>query len=212
MKKMMLDLFAGFGGQSEAFIQSGRWDVLRIDNNPLLAEVPRMVIEDIGSPLFYQMLEPSQIHDIEYIHASPPCHAFSLGFHAPKAVASRSGEEYNPCTKLVEISKDIIDRLQPRFWSIENVRGSIKHLKPILGEPTLIVGAYVYWGRFPPIQITAADVPKKSQKDKRHSPLRSNYRALIPMALSSAFMDAIETQTRLNDDSSLWNFNLRNSD
>jgi len=202
MKKMMLDLFAGFGGQSEAFLEN--WDVLRIDNNPLLSEVPRMVIEDIGSDLFFQMLEPSQIHEIEYIHASPPCHAFSLGFHAPKAVASRTGEEYNPSTELVEIAKRVIDLLQPRFWSIENVRGSIKHLRPILGEPTLIVGPYVYWGRFPPIQINAKDLPKKSDKDKRHSPLRSNYRALIPFALSHGFKQAIETQTRLNDVESRW--------
>jgi hypothetical protein len=202
MKKMMLDLFAGFGGQSEAFLEN--WDVLRIDNNPLLSEVPRMVIEDIGSDLFFQMLEPSQIHEIEYIHASPPCHAFSLGFNAPKAVASRTGEEYNPSTELVEIAKKVIDLLQPRFWSIENVRGSIKHLRPILGEPALIVGPYVYWGRFPPIQINAKDLPKKSDKDKRHSPLRSNYRALIPFALSHEFKQAIETQTRLNDVESRW--------
>jgi hypothetical protein len=202
MKKMMLDLFAGFGGQSEAFLEE--WDVLRIDNNPLLSEVPRMVIEDIGSDLFYQMLEPSQIHEIEYIHASPPCHAFSLGFHAPKAVASRTGEDYDPSTELVEIAKKVIDLLQPRFWSIENVRGSIKHLRPILGEPALIVGPYVYWGRFPPIQINAKELPKKSDKDKRHSPLRSNYRALIPLELSKAFKRSLETQTRLNDAESNW--------
>jgi hypothetical protein len=199
---MMLDLFAGFGGQSEAFLEE--WDVLRIDNNPLLSEVPRMVIEDIGSDLFYQMLEPSQIHEIEYIHASPPCHAFSLGFHAPKAVASRTGEDYDPSTELVEIAKKVIDLLQPRFWSIENVRGSIKHLRPILGEPALIVGPYVYWGRFPPIQINAKELPKKSDKDKRHSPLRSNYRALIPLELSKAFKRSLETQTRLNDAESNW--------
>jgi hypothetical protein len=163
-----------------------------------------MVIEDIGSDLFYQMLEPSQIHEIEYIHASPPCHAFSLGFHAPKAVASRTGEDYDPSTELVEIAKKVIDLLQPRFWSIENVRGSIKHLRPILGEPALIVGPYVYWGRFPPIQINAKELPKKSDKDKRHSPLRSNYRALIPLELSKAFKRSLETQTRLNDAESNW--------
>lgn len=200
---MMLDLFAGFGGQSEDFLE--HYDVLRIDNNPLLAEVPRMSIMDIEN------LEPHVAWpwaqgspQIEYIHASPPCHAFSLGFHAPKAVASRSGESYEPCTKLVEKAKEIIDKLQPRFWSIENVRGSIKHLRPILGEPTLIVGPYVYWGRFPPVLITAADVPNKSTKDKRHSPLRSNYRALIPLELSKAFRHAIDTQTRLNDQVSRW--------
>ena len=206
-KKMMLDLFAGFGGQSEAFIQDPIWDILRIDNNELLSQVPRMRLMDLTH------LDPVDLiprgangERIEYIHASPPCHAFSLGFHAPKAVASRRGVPYEPCTKLVEKSKEIIDALNPRFWSIENVRGSIKHLRPILGEPTLIVGAYVYWGRFPPVQITAAQIPKKSQKDKRHSPLRSNYRALIPLPLSQAFKDAIETQTSLNDRPSNWHF------
>ena len=188
MKKLMLDLFAGFGGQSEAFILDDGWDILRIDNNELLAQVPRMRMMNIAQ-LDAKDLSPKGANGerIEYIHASPPCHGFSLGFHAPKAVASRRGVPYEPCTKLVEKSKEIIDALNPRFWSIENVRGSIKHLRPILGEPTLIVGAYVYWGRFPPVQITAAEIPKKSQKDKRHSPLRSNYRALIPLPVTQAF-------------------------
>ena len=205
MKKLMLDLFAGFGGQSEAFILDDGWDILRIDNNELLAQVPRMRMMNIAQ-LDAKDLSPKGANGerIEYIHASPPCHGFSLGFHAPKAVASRRGVPYEPCTKLVEKSKEIIDALNPRFWSIENVRGSIKHLRPILGEPPLIVGAYVYWGRFPPVQITAAEIPKKSQKDKRHSPLRSNYRALIPLPLSQAFKDAIETQTRINDAESRW--------
>ena len=205
MKKLMLDLFAGFGGQSEAFILDDGWDILRIDNNELLAQVPRMRMMNIAQ-LDAKDLSPKGANGerIEYIHASPPCHGFSLGFHAPKAVASRRGVPYEPCTKLVEKSKEIIDALNPRFWSIENVRGSIKHLRPILGEPTLIVGAYVYWGRFPPVQNTAAEIPKKSQKDKRHSPLRSNYRALIPLPLSPAFKDAIETQTRINDAESRW--------
>ena len=205
MTKLMLDLFAGFGGQSEAFIQDDAWDILRIDNNELLAQVPRMRMMNIAQ-IDAKDLSPKGANgeQIEYIHASPPCHGFSLGFHAPKAVASRRGVPYEPCTKLVEKSKEIIDALNPRFWSIENVRGSIKHLRPILGEPTLIVGAYVYWGRFPPVQITAAEIPKKSQKDKRHSPLRSNYRALIPLPLSQAFKTAIETQTRINDAESRW--------
>jgi len=205
MKKLMLDLFAGFGGQSEAFILDDAWDILRIDNNELLAQVPRMRMMNIAQ-LDAKDLSPKGANGerIEYIHASPPCHGFSLGFHAPKAVASRRGVPYEPCTKLVEKSKEIIDALNPRFWSIENVRGSIKHLRPILGEPTLIVGAYVYWGRFPPVLITASDIPKKSQKDKRHSPLRSNYRALIPLPLSQAFKNSIEAQTRINDAESRW--------
>ena len=48
MKKLMLDLFAGFGGQSEAFILDDGWDILRIDNNELLAQVPRMRMMNIA--------------------------------------------------------------------------------------------------------------------------------------------------------------------
>ena len=33
--KKMLDLCAGFGGQSEAFHQGG-WEVMRLDNNPVV--------------------------------------------------------------------------------------------------------------------------------------------------------------------------------
>jgi len=203
MRKMMLDLFAGFGGQSEAFIRDAEWDVLRIDNNELLAEVPRMVCMDILD-LDGTTLQPADMR-IEYVHASPPCHEFSLGFHAPKAIASRKGEDYHPSTEYVQIAKRIIDDLNPRYWSIENVRGSIKHLRPILGEPALIVGAYVYWGRFPPITVEASELPNKSTKDKRHSPLRSNYRALIPFALSAGFKQAMDAQRSIDDLGSAWN-------
>jgi hypothetical protein len=204
MRKMMLDLFAGFGGQSEAFIRDVEWDVLRIDNNKLLAEVPRMVVMDILD-LDGTTLQPADMR-IEYVHASPPCHEFSLGFHAPKAIASRKGEDYHPSTEHVQIAKRIIDDLNPRYWSIENVRGSIKHLRPILGEPALIVGPYVYWGRFPPIDVEPEDIPNKSTKDKRHSPLRSNYRALIPYELSNGFKRAMDAQRSLDDLGTAWRF------
>lgn len=202
MRKMMLDLFAGFGGQSEAFVRDANWDVLRIDNNELLANVPRMVIMN-AKDLDGTTLQPDDMR-IEYVHASPPCHEFSLGYHAPKAVASRSGQDYNPSTELVEVAQRIIADLNPRWWTIENVRGSIKHLKPILGAPTLIVGPYVYWGRFPPIDVEPEDIPNKSTKDKRHSPLRSNYRALIPYELSAGFKKAMERQTTLDDLGTAW--------
>ena len=42
----MVDLCAGLGGASEAMVRSNKWSVLRIDNNPLLADVPFMVMAD----------------------------------------------------------------------------------------------------------------------------------------------------------------------
>lgn len=201
MKPMMLDLFAGFGGQSEAFLEAG-WDILRIDNNPLLSEVPRMVMADVCD------LKPFNLcgAQIDYIHASPPCYEFSLGRNAPRSeaiiAAARAGVEctYWPTQgiELVEQAKRIIDELKPRIWSIENVKGSIKFLKPILGEPRLIVGAWVYWGNFPLFDPSTLELPTKASQDRRHSPLRANHRAHIPLCLSQAFLRAIRAQTTLS--------------
>lgn len=198
MKPLMIDLCAGFGGQSQAFLQGG-FDVIRVDNNPLLSEVPKMFIADIYS------IEPFNIsgRGIDYIHAGPTCHEFSLAFNAPrsKAIHSGNGSTYYPKEgiRLVKRCKDIIDQLKPRYWSLENVRGSIKFLSPILGEPRLIIGPYVYWGNFPLFSIDMADLPSKAQLDKRHSPLRANHRAECPAALSQAFFDAMTKQTSILD-------------
>jgi len=198
MKPLMIDLCAGFGGQSEAFLLGG-FDVIRVDNNPLLSEVPNMFIEDIYK------IEPFNIsgRKIDYIHAGPTCTEFSLGFNAPRSKAIHSGASasYSPTEgiRLVQRCKDIIDQLQPRYWSIENVRGSIKFLTPILGEPRLIVGPYVYWGNFPLFDIDVVELPSKAQLDKRHSPLRLNYRAECPLMLSQAFFDAMTKQHSILD-------------
>jgi len=196
LKKMMLDGYAGFGGQSQAFLDAG-WDVLRIDNNPLLADVERMVIMDLRAA------EPFNIskHGIEYAHMSPPCHQFSLAYNAPRAIAIREGFEieYDERMDMTDVlnAKRIIDTLQPRYWSLENVRGAIKYIEPILGPPRLIVGAWVYWGNFPMFDPSTIKIARKANQDKRHSPLRANYRAHIPIEVSQAFCRAMIKQTSI---------------
>jgi len=191
----MLDLFAGLGGQSEAFIRLDRWDVLRIDNNPLLGGVENMVIMDV------KHLEPheSSMGRIEYVHAAPPCTEFSHGYSGPKAKAYRAGEEFLPDMTLILEAIRIIRACNPRFWSLENVRGSIPFLKPILGEPHLIVGPYVYWGNFPKFDPSKIQLTNKADKDRRHSPIRANHKAKVDLALSEAFRHAIEAQRSIFD-------------
>jgi len=193
MKRMMLDLCSGFGGQSQDFLDNN-WDVLRIDNNPLLNGVKNTVIEDIYELAVYN----NSSTRIDYVHAGPTCTEFSLAYNAPRSIAIHSGKEneYDPKEgiRLVERCKQIIDTLNPIYWSIENVRGSIKYLTPILGEPRLIVGAWVYWGNFPLFDPSTLTLPNKSAQDKRHSPLRANYRAHIPLCVSRAFRKSMEEQ------------------
>jgi hypothetical protein len=186
---MMLDLFAGFGGQSEAFLADG-WDVLRIDNNPLLSGVERMVITDI------RHLTPSksELGRIEYVHASPPCTEFSMAYSSPRSIAEREGRDYMPDMTWVIEALRVIEALQPRYWSIENVRGSIRYIEPLLGKPSLVIGPYVYWGNFPRFDPSNIVLIRKHHKDRRWSPLRKNHKAKIDLSVSQAFLASMKSQ------------------
>lgn len=197
----MIDFFAGLGGMSEAFVNDLDWKVLRMDNNQLLNNVPHMVIYDIKKfleDLKTKIVEYPFPEIIDYIHFSPPCLEFSNAYNAPASIAKREGLEYNPDMSLLEASIEIIDILQPRFWSIENVIGSIKYFTPYLGKPKQIIGSYVFWGNFPMLDIDIDSIPRKNTNDKGPSnPLRANYRALIPFQISEAMKNTIESQKTL---------------
>ena len=57
--KRVLDLYSGLGGFSEAFYQDPTWEVIRIDNNPLLADVPNTIIADLTK------LDPRDYRDLD---------------------------------------------------------------------------------------------------------------------------------------------------
>ena len=197
----VLDLFSGLGGFSEAFLRSAD-DVLRIENNPLLSEVPNTTIMDVihfRDWLVEQTKRGEFYNDIDVILASPPCRDFSTAYAAPRSVAERAGLEWNPSMELVEATMDIIQLLQPRYWVIENVSGSQRYFKRIGLEPNQIHGACVFYGNFP--KFSTPDMPRKKDRDTTSSdPLRANKRALIPIELSTALRRAIISQKTLLDD------------
>lgn len=195
-----LDLCAGFGGFSEAFHKSPHWEVMRIDNNPLLAGVENMEIIDIFEfrDHLHNMIERGYCPDkVDLIVASPPCHAFSMGWSAPRAVASREGrlEQYQPDMSILEATLDIIKMLNPTYYIIENVKGAIRYFEPYLGEPNQSFKAWHFWGKFPHMNVNVANLPTKASLDKRHSPLRTNYRSVVPYEISMSLLHAIECQT-----------------
>jgi len=198
----VLDLFSGLGGFSEAFVKRG-YEVLRIDNNPLLSEVPHTQIIDIFE---FRKKKKNHIDSgfelqrPDIILASPPCYEFSMGHAAPRAIASREGtlDEYEPNMEFLYVAIEIIEMLNPKWWIIENVVGSIRYFEPILGKHQQKIAAFVFWGRFPRIHLLE-QIPTKAQNDKRHSPLRSNHRAKLPLPLSMGILTAILEQTYLTD-------------
>ena len=199
----VLDLFSGLGGFSEAFLLSGD-EVERVENNPLLNQVPRTTMMDVielRDNLESLMENGYPCRPIDVILASPPCYDFSLAHGAPQAIASRNGtfDEYEPSMELVEATLDIIKLVKPRYWVIENVMGSIRHFKKIGLEPNQIHGSAVFYGNFP--KFSTPSMPTKAQKDThKGDPLRSNRRALIPIELSTALRRAIISQKTLLDD------------
>jgi hypothetical protein len=200
----VLDLCSGLGGFSEAFLSAGH-DVVRIENNPLLEEVPCTKLMCIFE--FRDWLEDNMNlwraddapEKIDLILFSPPCLEFSLAYNAPRANHERvfPNVPWEPSMDILECGMDIIKLLSPRYYIIENVRGAIKYFKDDLGTPRQINDAYVFWGKFP--SFVPDQFPSKAEKDKRHSPLRANIRGRIPIQISAALLEAIETQKSILD-------------
>ena len=205
----VLDLFSGLGGFSEAFVLNND-HVLRIENNPLLSEVKHTVMMDvrklrdiIAEGLTEGNLNPYLLN-IDLIVASPPCYDFSLAFSAPQGIVSRAGKEafeaYQPDMELFEVTLEIIDMLKPRYWIVENVRGSIRHCEKIGLIPRQKFQAYVLYGNFP--LFKPPKLPTKASKGDKiahGNPLRANHRALIPLELSESIREAILQQKTIFD-------------
>ena len=191
--RLMLDLFSGLGGASEAMYQSDDWSVLRYENNPDLGYVPCTTICDLKEYAIKCR------HEIELIWASPPCQDFSTAFDAPRPTAMRNGEEFEPDMSLLKRAIEIIEELNPRYWIIENVKGAIKDFEPYLGTPRQIIGPFVLWGSFPLIPMSRDFKHSKADVDKRWSPIRSNIRAQIPLEISEALLDTLTNQQTLFD-------------
>ena len=187
---------------SEAFVQSPHWNVLRIDNNMLLKDVPMTVIMDIRN------LDPTQwtphlgMPQIDYVHASPPCTEFSTGYGSPRSIHQRNSnqaDEYLPdMTWLMEALR-IIEILKPKHFSIENVKGASKWFTPLLGEPSMIIGSFMFWGTHP--IFSTKEKHNKTEQPDVHSknPLRANIRGRIPFFVSEGMKRAIDSQTSILD-------------
>lgn len=194
--KYMIDMFSGLGGASEAFITRLDWDVVRFDNNPLLDEIEGTIITDNMFDLVCECPGP-----VDLLWASPPCREFSHGYNSPVSKMRRREkgyENFTPSLDLVNKTIEVIDKIKPKFWVIENVIGSMKWLEPILGKPNQIIGSVVLWGNFPFIHMPHDFIEKKKDKDVWSSdPLRANKKAKIPYEISLRLMMAVEEQRTL---------------
>lgn len=113
MRLLMIDLFSGLGGASQAMVKKG-WEVITVDIN---SEFNPTICCDVRNFLVYW-----DGRSPDLLWASPPCDEFSksqkpwYGFPTP----SRESLE------LVFCVLEIVRVIKPRFWILENVIGMQK--------------------------------------------------------------------------------------
>ena len=147
------------------------WEVTRMDNN---AEFNPDIVADIRT--FTWSRGP-----LDLIWASPPCEEFSREFMP----WCKTG--IDPSMELVEATVRVIKESSPRFWIIENTRGSVRWFKDLLGKPAWISNPIYLWGKFPPLE----KMRLRMCKEKKSSTAAAE-RAKIPYKLSVAVAISIE--------------------
>jgi len=202
MRDWVLDLCSGLGGASEAFTNNPHWKVIRIENNPELDHIPHTRLLDVEHWLDWL---PGLISEMgsrpAVIWASPPCLEFSMAYLAPASKAAREGRlDWKPDMSIVEACWEIIEFANPRYFVVENVQGAAGWFLPNFGRWKQHIGPFFLWGSFPILDIPAGYKHSKYTNDTWSTdPLRANKRALIPLAISEAFLDAVSMQTTLAD-------------
>ena len=202
-QKLIVDLGAGLGGATEAFIDDPNWIVLRFDIAPEVSEVEHMYWGDYVHSTTYvidRIQDKMQSYDILpknlYIWASPECKDWSDGFNSKKSKMRREGQIFVPDLSQLTAIRHIVEVLKPKAWIVENVQGGMEFINPVLGSPALFVKPFYFWGDFPLFRISKI---KTNKTQLGPSPMRYWERSKIPISISESMKKAFENQTSLND-------------
>jgi len=191
----VLDLFSGYGGFSQGFLERGH-EVVRYDIDPKFRDTPNTELKDVFD------LTSDDIKGYDVILASPDCTYLSHANHTPDK------ESLAIAMQLARHTNTIIQGADPQYYIIENPRG---RMRKILGVP-IITTAWGYWGTayFKPTdlfgKVPSLDWPsryttpapkehwKNFVKDKFSylAPRDPSLRALVPYPFSLALCIAIE--------------------
>jgi hypothetical protein len=185
----MLDCFCGMGGWSIGFWRVG-FECHGID------------IVDVGYPYNLTVSDIKNYHPHikpDVMTLSPPCTEFSTLTILSWKKGQRGPPEPEKGIELVKEGMRIIEEAKPKFWVLENVWGSMKHLVPLLGLPKVTAKPWVLWGNFPYVNFDKVKGDNKIYhtfekgkggnriglpEDFAFDPLRSWKRARIPVFLS----------------------------
>lgn len=160
-------------------------------------------IVDVGYPYNFVQADIRKLHvnyeKFDVVVASPPCTEFSQLLFLNVSKGQRHPGNPEKGMELVYEAKRVIEEIQPRYWVLENVNGSIPYISKLLGDPKMIKRPYILWGDFPQFLLPQENLPLKTTRvpskghahfnecvnaDNRFNPMRSWLRARIPIPLS----------------------------
>lgn len=186
-----VDLFSGLGGFSEAMLQRD-WDLIRIDNEEGFSHIPKTTIADVS------LLTPDDFpQKPDLVLASPPCIHFSSASRWRYWKNGSPAPEVKGSVELVKYTLDLIHKLDPDYWVLENPRGM---LRKIIGPPIVTthwgswgmpyLKATDLWGKLPVIDWP--DPIRTAKKDLLDHVSAPALRSLVPFAFSEALAISIE--------------------
>ncbi len=151
-EKVVVDLFAGLRGWSQAFHQDSAWTVYTVDVTETFARelaldpwgLATLTVADhcphdlVANILDVTAAEIRALFDAEpdvlVVLASPPCTKFSIASCSThwKGVYQPRSEDAEAARDLVEHTVELIRDLDPDYWFLENPRGMLRRH---IGEP-----------------------------------------------------------------------------
>jgi hypothetical protein len=201
----VLDLYSGLRGWSEPWRERGH-EVVTVDFDgafepDMLADVGKIWIGDLP-------WRP------DVVLASPPCERFTvlrIGKNWTHSHQPRNKQAWE-AMRLVRLTVDLIEDLEPAFWVVENPVGKLRRLRTGLEHYERRTVTYCQygmrwrkatdlWGGFPPSLTLAPQchngdpchvaAPRGSTTGVQSSALAAE-RAKVPKLLSLAMMEACE--------------------
>ena len=165
----VLDLFCGLGGFSRAFTERGH-DVISVDIVP-----PATILADVRALPLATDYQP------DVILGSPPCTEFTK-WDLPWQDCDK------PSLELVEAFLAVVERLRPRFWVMENVRGLVRYWDH---PPVMRCGSRHLWGEFP-LFLFGSHREALGKWRLPPSPDRARLRSRVPTVISRGLCRSIE--------------------
>jgi len=212
----MLDLFSGLGGASQAMREDDKWEVTTVD---IEEEFKPDICENVLN------LVPSDFEeDYELIWASPPCTYFTIAriwdYWAKGPDGKNSIPDHKAISSHVKLAFHtvwLINKLNPKWWIVENPRAMLRKILPFPPTCTVDYCAYGstwkkptdFFGEIPDSfepercnheeahgrmsRQTNKDAPKRSNRENTEDLTRdSSKRAEVPYELSSSIKESVE--------------------